>query len=88
MGKRPFRATMAAVELEGDDMGAEAPSQSAGAPEPGSVRRALRSVDPHIWDTALAFGLCVIGFVYVLAGPAFPLTFAPSTRSAPSCSSP
>jgi len=50
-------------------MGAEAPSQSAGAPEPGGVRRALRRVDPHIWDTALAFALCVAGFVYVLAGP-------------------
>ncbi len=77
MGKRPFRATMAAGELEGDDMGAEAPSQSAGAPERSSVRRALRRVDPHVWDTALAFGLCVAGFVYVLAGP----SLSPDFRS-------
>ena len=56
-------------------MGAEAPSQSAGAPEPGGVRRALRRVDPHIWDTALAFGLCVAGFIYVLAGPSLSSNF-------------
>ena len=58
-------------------MGAEAPSQSPGTPGPGGLRRTLSRVDPHVWDTALAFGLCVGGFLFVLAGS----SLAPGFRS-------
>ncbi len=53
----------------------QAASQSQATPEPGLLRKAVRSVDPHIWDTALAFFLCVAGFVYVLTAPGLSPTF-------------
>jgi len=58
-------------------MGAEAPSQSPGTRGPEGLRHALRRVDPHVWDTALAFGLCAAGFVFVLAGPSLAPGFRP-----------
>jgi signal transduction histidine kinase len=50
-------------------MATEAPSQSQATAEPGLLRRAVHAVDPHVWDTVLAFFLCAAGFVFVLAVP-------------------
>ena len=50
-------------------MVAEAPSQSQATSGPGRVRGALHGVEPHVWDTVLAFGLCVSGFAIVLVVP-------------------
>ena len=47
-------------------MGASAPSHT--PPEArGVLRRAVRDIDPQVWDAALAFSLCVAGFILVLA---------------------
>jgi signal transduction histidine kinase len=54
---------------EGEDMATEAPSESQATAQPSLLRRAVRGVDPHLWDSALAFVLCAAGFVYVLAAP-------------------
>jgi len=52
-------------------MGASAPPQT--PPEPrGALARAVQGIDPQVWDVALAFSLCVAGFVFVLAAPTGP----------------
>ena len=50
-------------------MAAQSPSQSQATLPPSLLRRVVRGVDPHLWDSALAFVLCAAGFVYVLAAP-------------------
>ena len=66
-------------------MATEAPSESQATAQPGLLRRAVRGVDPHLWDSALAFVLCAAGFVYVLAAPNVSPGCRASTRSAPCC---
>ena len=56
-------------------MTTQAPSESQAAAKQGPLRRVVRSVDPHFWDTALAFFLCAAGFVYVLTAPNLSPTF-------------
>jgi signal transduction histidine kinase len=57
-------------------MGASAPPHN--PPEArGAFLRAVRGIDPQVWDAALAFSLCAAGFVFVLAVPRLSSSFNP-----------
>jgi signal transduction histidine kinase len=50
-----------------ETMTAEASTES--TPTTGALRLALRKIDPHLWDAALASFFAAAGFIYVLTAP-------------------
>ncbi len=57
-------------------MGASAPPHT--PPETrGTFLRAVRGIDPQVWDAALAVSLCVAGFIFVLAVARLSTSFHP-----------